>query len=149
MAPGLERDTELLDLQEMSFWRQQVLAGAVGLLTAGPLGLVAGVFCFRKLEGNWLPWVLIGVVAAPVLVLGQFFGYQQLTASADSSSDQDASQTISQADQIARACALAIRNGQEPDQVIRNPVDGRELLCDPSYPTTVVVTSKQIGRAHV
>ncbi|MBW0174270.1 MAG: hypothetical protein KXJ48_07595, partial [Vulcanococcus sp.] len=65
MAEGLDRDIELLEIQEVSAWRQQLGAAAAGLFTAGPIGLIASLIAFRKLEGNWLPWSLIGVLAAP------------------------------------------------------------------------------------
>ena len=59
MAEGLERDIELLEIQEVSAWRQQLGAAAAGLFTAGPIGLVASLLAFQKLDGNWRAWALI------------------------------------------------------------------------------------------
>ena len=67
MAEGLDRDIELLEIHEVSAWRLQLGAAVAGLLTAGPIGLIASLIAFRKLEGNWLPWALIGALAAPPL----------------------------------------------------------------------------------
>ena len=72
MAAGLERDTELLEIQNVAAWRQQLMAGAAGLFSAGPLGLAASLLAFRKVEGQWLPWVLIGILSAPPLAYGQW-----------------------------------------------------------------------------
>jgi hypothetical protein len=55
MAEGLDRDIELLEIHEVSAWRQQLGAAAAGLFTAGPIGLIASLIAFRKLEGHWLP----------------------------------------------------------------------------------------------
>ena len=147
MADGLERDIELLEIHETSAWRQQLAAGAAGLFTAGPLGLLASVVAFRKLEGHWLPWALIGVLAAPPLAYGQWravSALQQLSSGDNTRVDSDftAAQLISEADRIARDCALAQRQGNSSRNSIRNPLDGRDLFCDPSYPTTVVITSQ-------
>jgi len=147
MADGLERDIELLEIHETSAWRQQLAAGAAGLFTAGPLGLLASVVAFRKLEGHWLPWAFIGVLAAPPLAYGQWraVGALQQLSSGDNTrvdSDFTAAQLISEADRIARDCALAQRQGNSSRNSIRNPLDGRDLFCDPSYPTTVVITSQ-------
>ena len=147
MADGLERDIELLEIHETSAWRQQLAAGAAGLFTAGPLGLLASVVAFHKLEGNWLPWALIGVLAAPPLAYGQWRAVgalQQLSSGDNTRVDTDftAAQLISEADRIARDCALAQRQGNSSRNSIRNPLDGRDLFCDPSYPTTVVITSQ-------
>ena len=45
---------------------------------------------------------------------------------------------------MARACALALRNG-ESNEVMRNPLDGRPLSCDRTYPSTVVITSRSFA----
>ena len=147
MAQGLERDIELLETQEVSAWRHQLAAGGAGLLTAGPLGLVASLIVFRKLEGNWLLWALIGVLAAPALAFGQWRGVewlqdqQQVAAPDGTGADRIAAQSISEGDRLARACALAVRQGNNGNP-IRNPLDGSDLFCDRSYPTTVVITSR-------
>jgi hypothetical protein len=149
MAQGLERDIELLEIQEVSAWRQQLGVAAAGLLTAGPIGLIASLIAFRKLEGNWLPWALIGVLAAPPLAYGQWRGVQalqQLQAGVDPAnvSDLAAAQLITEADRIARSCALAQRKGTSAGP-IRNPLDGSDLFCDPTYPATVVITSQSFA----
>jgi hypothetical protein len=149
MAEGLDRDIELLEIHEVSAWRQQLGAAAAGLLTAGPIGLIASLIAFRKLEGNWLPWALIGVLAAPPLAYGQWRGVealQRLQAGGDAQAVADlaAAQRITEADRIARSCALAQRQGTSTG-TIRNPLDGSDLFCDPSYPATVVVTSQSFA----
>ncbi len=149
MAEGLDRDIELLEIHEISSWRQQLGAAAAGLFTAGPIGLIASLVAFRKLEGNWLPWALIGVLAAPPLAYGQWRGVdalQRLQADrqGDAADDLTAAQLISDADRIARSCALAQRQGSSSGP-IRNPLDGKDLFCDPSYPSTVVITSQSFA----
>jgi hypothetical protein len=146
MANGLERDIELLEIDEISAWRQQIGAAMAGLVTAGPIGLIASLIAFRKLEGNWRLWALIGVLAAPPLAYGQWRGVealQRLQAVSDTAAAADlaAAQLITQADQIARSCAVAQRKGTSTGP-IRNPLDGSDLFCDPTYPATVVITSQ-------
>ena len=149
MVDGLDRDTELLEIEEISSWRRQLVAAAAGLFTAGPLGLLASLVAFRKLEGNWLPWLLIGVLSAPPLAYGQWRAVgalQQMVAgdAAGSGADLAAAQLITEADRIARACAEAQRQGRGSG-TMRNPLDGRDLFCDPSYPITVVITSQRFA----
>jgi hypothetical protein len=146
MVDGLERDIELLEIQEVSAWRQQFGAAAIGLFTAGPLGLLASTVAFRKLEGQWLPWAMIGLLAAPPLAYGQWRAVtwaQVLQAgdTAEAAADLAAAQSINEADRLARACASAVSSGKGSNAV-RNPLDGSELFCDRSYPTTVVITSR-------
>ena len=106
MAEELERDIELLEIQEMSVWRQQLVAAAAGLFTAGPVGLIASLETFRRLEGQWLPWALIGLLAAPPLAYGQWRGVaalqERLSGETDTSADLAAAQLISESDRIAR-----------------------------------------------
>lgn len=149
MAEGLDRDIELLEIHAISAWRQQLAAAATGLLTAGPLGSIASLIAFRRLRGNWLPWALIGVLAAPPLAYGQWRGLEALQhlqsgGAAQAGADQAATQLITEADRIARSCATAQREGNG-NAAIRNPLDGSELFCDPSYPSTVVVTSQSFA----
>ena len=146
MVDGLERDIELLEIHEVSAWREQLGAAAIGLFTAGPVGLLASLVTFRKLEGHWLPWALIGVLAAPPLAYAQWRGVTwlqglQAGATAEAAEDLTAAQSINEADRLARACAVAVRAGLG-DNSVRNPLDGSELFCDRSYPTTVVITSR-------
>jgi hypothetical protein len=101
---------------------------------------------FRKLEGHWLPWALIGVLAAPPLAYGQWRAVTwlqdvQTGDTAEAAGDLAAAQSINEADRLARACALAVSSGQG-NNAVRNPLDGSELFCDRSYPTTVVITSR-------
>lgn len=136
MAEGLERDIELLEIHEVSAWRQQLGAAAAGLFTAGPIGLIASLIAFRKLDGQWLPWALIGVLAAPPLAYGQWRGMealQRIRAGGDeqAAADLAAAQLMTEADRIARSCALAQREGSSNGS-IRNPLDGSDLFCDPS-----------------
>jgi hypothetical protein len=148
MAAGLERNNTLLEIKAVSFLRQQVLAGGIGLCTAGPLGAAAAVVAFRQLAGFWLPWALVGVLAAPPLAYGQWWLYKRVEAMASGgnldTANPEALQEISEADRIARTCAEAVRNNQPPDS-IRNPVDGTPLYCDRSYPSFVFVTSKRFN----
>lgn len=144
MAEPFEHDTELLEEVIASGWRQQWAAAIAGLFSAGPIGLVASLATFRRLEGNWLAWGLIGVLAAPPLAYGQWLALRRLQANGerDSALEQITTQSVSEADRVARACAEAIRGGDGSDG-IRNPTDGSELFCDRSYPTTVVITSRR------
>ena len=50
---------------------EQGIAGMVGLFTAGPLGALAAWGALRGLQGKWTPWVILGIPAAPVLLVGQ------------------------------------------------------------------------------
>lgn len=151
MSQGLERDIELLDIQETTAWQQRIVAAGAGLLTAGPLGLVASLVVFNKVEGHWLPWALVGVLAAPPLALGQWRGVEWLQKSqtagpvaSATGKTQAATDSINEADRLARACALALRQGNNGN-AIRNPLDGSDLFCDRSYPTTVVITSRRFA----
>ena len=49
----------------------QITAGALGLITGGPLGCIAGWSALRFYKGKWIRWVLTGFLAAPVLILIQ------------------------------------------------------------------------------
>ena len=50
---------------------EQAIAAFAGLFTAGPLGAIASWGAIRGLQGKWAPWSVLGVVAAPVLLVGQ------------------------------------------------------------------------------
>ena len=52
MAEGLDRDIELLEIQEVSAWRQQLGAATAGLLTAGPIGLIASLIALRLIPNS-------------------------------------------------------------------------------------------------
>jgi hypothetical protein len=85
---------------------------------------VGPLVAFRRLEGHWLPWALIGALAAPPLAYAQWRGVEwllQANGAADSGADLTAAQSIHEADRLARACALAVRDGQGGDSV-RNPL---------------------------
>ncbi len=49
----------------------QITAGAIGLLTAGPLGSLLGWWAIRFHKGRWNRWILTGFIASPVLILSQ------------------------------------------------------------------------------
>jgi hypothetical protein len=89
------------------------------------------------------------VLVAPPLAYGQWRGVEALQrlqagGDADAVADLSAAQRISETDRIARSCALALRQGSGSGS-IRNPLDGKELFCDPSYPATVVITSQSFA----
>ncbi len=46
----------------------QLVAAALGLLTAGPLGALAGWWAIRLQKGKWNLWIVTGLVAAPLLL---------------------------------------------------------------------------------
>ena len=149
MDEARESDVELLEIEEFSKWRQQLIAACAGLISAGPLGVIASVVAFRRLKGEWLPWALLGVLAAPPLIYGQWqvLNLARGTGSSGANSSSHgsaAASMISQADQVARACALALRKG-DSSEVMRNPLDGRPLSCDSTYPSTVVITSRSFA----
>ena len=50
---------------------EQIAAGAIGLITAGPLGALAAWGAIRMFAGKWTPWMVVGFVAAPVLGMTQ------------------------------------------------------------------------------
>jgi hypothetical protein len=139
------RTTQLLEIQEVSQARKQVGVAIAGFLTAGPLGLLASSATYRTLKGNLLPWALIGVVAAPPLAYAQWIAVQMLrSGGGDAQGLLPAAVTsITEADKAARSCALAIKNKQKDTANISNPLDGQNLFCDESYPSTVVITSRR------
>ena len=146
MAQSGNRETELLESHESQLWRDKLLAAGLGLLTAGPIGLLASVTVFERLKGSWVPWALIGVVSAPPLAYGQW-AVVDMIGSLGQNKDEigpSAALSISEADKAARACALALKNNNSSGG-IRNPIDGSELFCDRSHPTTVVITSKRFS----
>ena len=53
---------------------EQIAAAGIGLLTAGPLGALAGWGAIRMFAGKWTPWLITGFIASPVLVFVQLFG---------------------------------------------------------------------------
>jgi len=147
MAESRNRQTELLQSQEAKQLQDRILAAGLGLITAGPGGLLASIVTFERLKGSWLPWALIGVVAAPPLAYVQWMALQMLQPSGGDAQIKTPSAAISitEADKAARSCALAIKNKQGDTANISNPLDGQTLFCDKSYPTTVVVTSKRFA----
>lgn len=50
---------------------EQIAAGAIGLITAGPLGALAAWGAIRMFAGKWTPWILTGFIASPVLLVVQ------------------------------------------------------------------------------
>ena len=50
---------------------EQIAAGAIGLITAGPLGALAAWGAIRMFAGKWTPWMVVGFIAAPVLGMTQ------------------------------------------------------------------------------
>lgn len=50
----------------------QVTAGAIGLITGGPLGALVGWWAIRLYKGKWVGWIITGFIVAPVLTLAQF-----------------------------------------------------------------------------
>ena len=52
---------------------EQIIAGGIGLITAGPLGALAAWGAIRALAGKWTPWMVLGFVASPVLLGFQLF----------------------------------------------------------------------------
>ena len=50
---------------------EQVLAGAIGLVTAGPLGAFASAFTLKGRAREMGPWTMAGVVGVPVCWLVQ------------------------------------------------------------------------------
>ena len=50
---------------------EQIGAAIIGLFTAGPLGALAGWGAIRMFAGKWTPWLICGLVAAPVVSLIQ------------------------------------------------------------------------------
>jgi hypothetical protein len=147
MTTGLSRPKELLEARAVDHLRQYLLAAGAGLLTAGPLGLLGSLLAFNRVRGNWLPWALIGVLAAPPLAYGQLLLLQRWQGGGEpiaTGGSPEAEQLISEADRVARVCAEALRT-TAPGVTIRNPIDGSELSCDRSYPSMVVITSKRFA----
>lgn len=150
MAQGLDRDSELLEIQAVAQVRNPLLAAGIGLLTGGPLGLAASLLAYQKLHGQWLRWALVGLLTAPPLAYGQLFAFNSWQEARNPYAEAertDSANSISDADQAARACALAMRQS-DADPSIRNPMDGTHLFCDRSFPTTVIVTSRRFTPLH-
>ena len=146
MGLSSSRQTELLRSHRAQQWGNLGLAALAGLTTAGPLGVAASILTFERVKRNWLPWALIGVVAAPPLAYVQWTLFMGSDSSNAGSQEPVTSAVLSinEADKAARACALALKNNSSGGG-IRNPIDGRELFCDRSHPTTVVITSKRFS----
>ena len=64
-------NTERVLVRQTATGFEQAIAGVAGLFTAGPLGALASWATIRGVQGKWTPWFVLGVVAAPVLGLGQ------------------------------------------------------------------------------
>ena len=63
--------TERVLVRQTATGFEQAIAGVAGLFTAGPLGALASWATIRGVQGKWTPWFVLGVVAAPVLGVGQ------------------------------------------------------------------------------
>ncbi len=60
---------------------EQIAASAIGLVTAGPLGALAAWGAIRLFAGKWTPWMVVGFVASPVLMLMQLAFLGAVTSS--------------------------------------------------------------------
>ena len=65
---------------------EQVVAGIIGLCTAGPVGALASWGAIKGLQGKWTPWALLGVVGAPVLLTVQLMTLGALVETVDTNS---------------------------------------------------------------
>ena len=52
---------------------EQITAAGIGLFTGGPAGSLAAWGAIRMLAGKWTPWMLLGFVAGPMLLIMQLF----------------------------------------------------------------------------
>lgn len=50
---------------------EQIAAGVIGLVTAGPLGALAAWGAIRMFAGKWTPWMITGLITAPMVLLTQ------------------------------------------------------------------------------
>ncbi len=64
----LENGQQVVMVRSTASGFEQGIAALTGLCTAGPLGAIAAWGALRGLQGKWMPWALLGVPAAPILV---------------------------------------------------------------------------------
>ena len=64
-------NTERVMVRNTATGFEQGIAAAAGMFTAGPLGALASWGTIRGLQGKWTPWFILGLPAAPVLLIGQ------------------------------------------------------------------------------
>jgi hypothetical protein len=72
MSDFTNTSSNIQQVQQTVTGMEQVIAGGVGLITAGPLGAVAAWGVLKGVQGKWAPWTVCGFVAAPILCVVQF-----------------------------------------------------------------------------
>jgi len=70
-ADPVQNNVERVIVRQSATGFEQGIAAIIGLCTAGPLGALASWGTLRGLQGKWTPWFLLGLPAAPVLLVGQ------------------------------------------------------------------------------
>jgi len=70
---------------------EQGIAGLAGLFTAGPLGALAAWGALRGLQGKWAPWFVLGIPAAPTLLIAQFAVLGAIGVAVDEAQQQQTS----------------------------------------------------------
>ena len=80
----LENGQQVVMVRSTAPGFEQGIAALTGLCTAGPLGAIAAWGALRGLQGKWMPWALLGVPAAPILVGVQIAIGAAVLAPADS-----------------------------------------------------------------
>lgn len=108
---------------------EQIAAAGIGLLTAGPLGALAGWGAIRLFAGKWTPWMITGLVAAPVLGFGQLLvlGLIGHTVNPDAIKSDDQSSLLRYADPFtapAHANSHVRNNLNAADGLFRADMDG-------------------------
>ena len=67
----ISNNTERVLVRSTATGFEQGIAALMGFFTAGPVGALASWGTLRGLQGKWTPWFLLGIPAAPVLLVGQ------------------------------------------------------------------------------
>ena len=64
-------DDEAVKVIQVVTTGEQITAAGIGLFTGGPVGSLAAWGAIRMLAGKWTPWMLLGFVAGPMLLIMQ------------------------------------------------------------------------------
>lgn len=69
---------------------EQIIVGVIGLFTAGPAGALCSPLILKAVQGKYVPWAMFGVIAAPVLLIGQIAAISAMGGSSNTAPQHEA-----------------------------------------------------------
>jgi len=132
-------NTERVMVRNTATGFEQGIAGVAGMLTAGPLGALAAWCTIRGLQGKWTPWFILGIPAAPVLLIGQLMFLGAVIPDTKTSE-------LSRSEQAALATTCAdLRTAQRTDDVSALASLGWEMGYQYGISNDVAGASSSVG----